>query len=82
MHMALTRQSGDRNQQPIEDVSSELERLHRLHEIVRMCAWTRRLEWGGEWLSVESYLERRFGIEVSHGISAEALHALEQDLEI
>jgi GAF domain-containing protein len=82
MHMALTRQSGDRNQQPIEDVSGDLERLHRLHEIVRMCAWTRRLEWGGEWLSVESYLERRFGIEVSHGISEEALHVLEQELDL
>src|SRR5262245_60733046 len=82
MHMALARKSDQRIEQPIEDVSTELERLHRLHEIVRMCAWTRRLELGGEWLSVESYLERRFGIEVSHGISAEALHALEQELDL
>jgi hypothetical protein len=47
-----------------------------------MCAWTRWLELDGEWLSVEHYLERRFGIEVSHGISAEALHAFEQELDL
>jgi GAF domain-containing protein len=82
MHAALTRQSDDRGVQRVEDVSTELERLHRLREIVRMCAWTRRLELHGEWLSVECYLERRFGIEVSHGISAEALHALEQELDL
>src|SRR5262245_54669690 len=83
MHMALARQSDDCDRkQPAEDVSTELERLHRLREIVRMCAWTRRLELGGEWLSVENYLERRFGIQVSHGISTEALHALEQELDL
>jgi GAF domain-containing protein len=82
MHEALSRPDIGRSRQPAEDVGTELERLQRLHEIVRMCAWTRRLELGGEWLSVESYLERRFGIQVSHGISAEALHALEQDLEL
>jgi GAF domain-containing protein len=82
MHMALTRQSDERNPQQIENVSTELERLSRLREIVTMCAWTRRLELEGEWLSVENYLERRFGIEVSHGISAEALHALERELDL
>jgi GAF domain-containing protein len=83
MHMALTRQI-DGGGEPAggEDVRTELERLDRLREIVRMCAWTHRLELGGEWLSVESYLNRRFGIQVSHGISAEALHALEQELKL
>jgi GAF domain-containing protein len=82
MHMALARRTDDRigEQSADEDVRTELERLNRLREIVRMCAWTRRLELGGEWLSVENYFERRFGIQVSHGISTEAIEALEHDL--
>jgi GAF domain-containing protein len=83
MHMTLERQIDDCSKQTgDQDVRTELERLHRLREIVRMCAWTRRLEWGGEWLSVESYLDRRFGIQVSHGISTEALSALEEELDL
>lgn len=41
-------------------------------EPVRMCAWTRRLWHNGQWLSTEAFLHERFGVEVSHGISAEA----------
>jgi hypothetical protein len=38
-----------------------------------MCAWTRRLKLNDEWLSVEDFLQRRFGLQVSHGISEEAM---------
>ncbi len=44
---------------------------------VRMCAWTRRFELDGQWISVEEYLQRRFGLQVSHGISDEAVAMLE-----
>jgi GAF domain-containing protein len=52
--------------------------IQELEKLVRMCAWTNRLEYHGEWISIEDYLERRFGLYVSHGISEEAvahLHA-------
>lgn len=42
-------------------------------KLVRVCAWTKRLELDGEWLDVETYLQRRFGIQVTHGISGAAL---------
>ena len=41
-------------------------------EAVRMCAWTRRIHLDGEWVSVETFLLRRFGLRVTHGISEEA----------
>jgi hypothetical protein len=44
---------------------------------VTMCAWTRRIKWRGTWLSVERFLEERFGLPVTHGISDEALRALD-----
>lgn len=38
-------------------------------EFVTLCAWTRTVRYDGEWLSVESYLRRRYGVRTSHGIS-------------
>lgn len=41
-------------------------------EFVTLCAWTRTVRYEGEWMSVEAYLERRYGVVVSHGISPAA----------
>ena len=41
-------------------------------DTVRMCAWTRRIQLEGEWVSVETFLLRRFGLRVTHGLSDEA----------
>jgi GAF domain-containing protein len=38
-------------------------------EFVTLCAWTRSVRYDGEWISVESYLQRRYGVRTSHGIS-------------
>lgn len=47
---------------------------------VRMCAWTKRLALDGEWVSIEAYLKRRFGLDVTHGISDEALAAMTDEV--
>lgn len=41
-------------------------------ERVTLCAWTRTVRYEGEWISVEEYLHRRYGVLTSHGISPEA----------
>jgi hypothetical protein len=46
----------------------------------RMCAWTRQFEWNGEWMPLEAYLLRRFGIAVSHCISPLAVAALQNEM--
>lgn len=48
---------------------------------VRMCAWTRRLWHNGQWLSVEAFLHERYGLDVTHGMSEEALQTLKQGLQ-
>jgi GAF domain-containing protein len=60
-------------QQANEDLRSALDRIQRLEKLVRICAWTNRLELDGEWVGIETYLKRRFGLIVTHGISEEAL---------
>jgi hypothetical protein len=44
-------------------------RLSRLEPVVQMCAGSRTIEYGGEWLSFEEYLRRRFGISTSEAVS-------------
>jgi CHASE3 domain sensor protein len=48
-----------------------LRRLQKNQALVHMCAWSKTIEHQGEWLSFEHYLERRFGLRISHGISPE-----------
>ena len=48
----------------------------RVTGLVTMCAWSRTVEYQGEWISFEEYLKRRFNLDTSHGISpAEAQKA-------
>lgn len=46
-----------------------LRRISRLQGLVTVCAWSRTVEYQGEWLSFEEYLLRRFNLNTSHGIS-------------
>ena len=45
-----------------------LKRFYYLEEQLEMCAWCRRLETGGEWLSLEDYLKKELKVTTSHGI--------------
>ncbi len=45
------------------------ERQEQLNTLVTICAWSRTVEYQGEWISFEQYLLRRFNINTSHGIS-------------
>ena len=41
----------------------------RVAGFVTMCAWSRTIEYEGEWITFEQYLERRFDVQTTHGIS-------------
>lgn len=49
--------------------------------LVTLCAWTRSVEYEGEWISFEEYLRRRFKLSTTHGISPEGIHQLDEALE-
>jgi CHASE3 domain sensor protein len=55
-------------------------RLEKLRQIVNVCAWTGRVQYEGEWISLEDYLKRRFGVSVSHGLSNEAAARMIQEM--
>lgn len=53
--------------------------LRKPTEAVRMCFITNRIEVDGEWLSIEAFLKKRYGIEVSHGLCPEGINRLQAD---
>ena len=46
-----------------------LRRSQQMQEMITICAWSKLIEFEGEWLSVEQYLTRRLHARVTHGIS-------------
>ncbi len=41
-------------------------------ETLTVCAWTNRVKLGTEWVPLDDYLKRKYGLKISHGISPEA----------
>ena len=64
----------------IEELRQSAEHVRRLKEFVTFCAWTGRVQWQDRWISVEDFLNERFGLNVSHGISEEAIAMLQRTL--
>src|SRR3954466_9269508 len=49
--------------------------------LVTLCAWTRSVEFDGEWISFEEYLRRKFHVSATHGISPDALSQIKVGLD-
>jgi CHASE3 domain sensor protein len=58
-----------------------LRRLNHLEGLIKVCAWTQRVQWEGQWITFEEYLGRRFNIYCTHGISDEAAKQLGREIE-
>ncbi len=55
-------------------------RMEHLRQIVTVCAWTGQIKDGGEWVRMEDYLKKRFGVSVSHGLSKEAADKMSEEM--
>jgi CHASE3 domain sensor protein len=49
--------------------AAALWRIRKMEPLVTVCAWSRTIEYEGEWMSFEEYLGRRFDLRTTHGIS-------------
>ena len=49
--------------------------------LVTLCAWTRSVEYEGEWISFEEYLRRKFNLSATHSISPDALSQIQVGLD-
>lgn len=57
-----------------------IRRLHQLEGLIKICAWTKRVQWKGRWVTFEEYLAERFNLHVTHGISDEAAQKLGKEI--
>lgn len=55
-------------------------RMRELEGLITVCAWTRRVQWQGRWISFEEYLARRFNLRCTHGICDEAAQQLRDEM--
>jgi CHASE3 domain sensor protein len=58
-----------------------LYRIEKLQNFITVCAWTGQVKYGGKWIRVDEYLNRRFGASISHGLSQEAMAKMKQELQ-
>ena len=56
-------------------------RLEKLQEFVTVCAWTGQVKFQGQWLRLDEYLKKQFGISVSHSLSQEAADKMMREIE-
>jgi CHASE3 domain sensor protein len=53
-------------------LSRLVSRMQELEELIMVCAWTKRVNYRGEWVDFEEYLKRHFGLRLTHGLSEES----------
>lgn len=64
---------------PVMILSARLsKRLYYLESFLRICAWCRKIDMHGNWVSLEEYFSKTSDIEFSHGICQNCARELTQ----
>jgi hypothetical protein len=50
-----------------------LNRVRQLEDFMRVCAWCRRIDYKGEWMKLEDFMQQGFDTPTTHGICPECL---------
>ena len=66
----------------IDDTKGDAARATDTEEFVTLCAWSNTVKHDGEWMTFAKYLERRFGLVATHGISPKMMERLEWDEQV
>jgi len=50
-----------------------LKQLRQLEDFMRVCAWCRRIDYKGKWITLEKFMEQGFDTPTTHGICPDCL---------
>ncbi len=50
-----------------------LERIRYLQKFMRVCSWCRRIDYKGEWIPLEQFMQKGFDTPTTHGICPNCL---------
>ena len=57
-----------------------LRRVQHLEAFLRVCAWCRRIDFKGEWMPLEDFMEQGFDTPTTHGICPDCLRERKEAL--
>jgi hypothetical protein len=58
-----------------------LKQVRQLESFLRVCAWCRRIDYKGQWMKLEDFMEQGFDTPTTHGICPECLRQKKEALE-
>lgn len=58
-----------------------LKQVRELESYLRVCAWCRRVDYRGEWVSLEKFMQRGFDTPTTHGICPECFRQQKEAVE-
>ena len=58
-----------------------LERIRYLEAFLRVCSWCRRIDYHGQWITLEEFLKQGFDTPTTHGICPECLRRQKEAIE-
>ena len=58
-----------------------LKQVRQLEDFLRVCSWCRRIDYKGEWMPLEEFMEQGFDTPTTHGICPECLRQKKDALE-
>lgn len=79
--MGDDRRFEDEQARLIAELREASTQVERLKELVTLCAWTGRVRWQNQWVTIEQFLDERYNVQITHGISEEALDQFLKDSE-
>jgi preprotein translocase subunit SecF len=87
--VAQLKQTLDKREHTNAELAKTLADLEHSTETIRelrgnmqvVCAWTKQIQVQGRWVSIEEFLTNHLNIQLTHGISPEAIRALVEETE-
>jgi hypothetical protein len=58
-----------------------MKRVESLERFMRVCAWCRRIDYKGEWMPLEDFMEQGFDTPTTHGICPQCLRRQQEAIE-
>ncbi len=58
-----------------------LERVRYLEGFLRVCSWCRRIDYHGDWMPLEEFMQQGFDTPTTHGICPECLRRKREAME-
>jgi hypothetical protein len=82
-HLAAERERANRDlEMSLEELARSTEEIRKLQDGLQVvCAWTKRVKVGEQWMTADEFLSTHLRLKVTHGISPEAARKLRVELK-